>query len=38
VIINGRVVLRDRKFLDLDEAAVLAEAREAGARLVQRLS
>jgi 5-methylthioadenosine/S-adenosylhomocysteine deaminase len=27
VIVNGRVVMRDRKVLTLDEAAVLAEAR-----------
>jgi len=28
VIVNGRVVMRDRKVLTLDEAAVLAEARK----------
>jgi 5-methylthioadenosine/S-adenosylhomocysteine deaminase len=38
VIINGRIVLRDRRFLDVDETAVLARARETGARLVRRLS
>jgi 5-methylthioadenosine/S-adenosylhomocysteine deaminase len=27
VIVNGRIVMRDRKVLTLDEAAVLAEAR-----------
>jgi 5-methylthioadenosine/S-adenosylhomocysteine deaminase len=38
VIINGRVVLRDREFVDVDAAAVLAQAQEAATRLVQRLS
>ena len=28
VMVNGRVLMRDRKMLTLDEAAVLAEARK----------
>jgi 5-methylthioadenosine/S-adenosylhomocysteine deaminase len=32
-IVNGRVLMRDRKVLTLDEAAVLADARRAAAEV-----
>jgi 5-methylthioadenosine/S-adenosylhomocysteine deaminase len=32
-IVNGRVLMRDRKVLTLDEPAVLAEARKAAAEV-----
>ena len=33
VIIGGRIVMRDRKLLTVDEPAVLAKAREYGAKV-----
>jgi hypothetical protein len=34
-IVNGRVLMRDRRVLTLDEAAVLREANEMAARVRQ---
>ena len=38
VMVNGRVLMRDRKMLTLDEPAVLAEARKLAERCAQRVS
>ena len=35
-IIGGRIVMQDRELRGIDEAAILAQAREAAARLWQR--
>ncbi len=37
LIIDGKMVMRDRELLTLDESAVVAAAREQGRRLAQRL-
>jgi hypothetical protein len=36
VLVGGRWVLRDRRLTGIDEAAILAEARELGAEIVAR--
>lgn len=36
VIVNGRVIMRDRRLLTIDEAEVLRQAREARSRMAQR--
>jgi len=36
VIIDGKIVMRDRKVLTLDEERIIAEARERGAEVVRR--
>jgi cytosine/adenosine deaminase-related metal-dependent hydrolase len=37
VIINGRVVMRERQLVDIDEAEILAKSRELAAKVWQRV-
>ena len=37
VLVDGRVILRDRKMLTLDESAVMAKAREIQKRILESL-
>ncbi len=37
VVVNGQILMRDRRLLNVDEAAILSAARTASARLIARL-